>query len=60
MWILNNIQSEYNRKKGIYTYILDGNTGELLIVKQFTGKGPNPKYPKSGTIGLYETIYERK
>lgn len=57
LWYLENIEGFYNNNKGIYSIILDGDSGEVLIVKQFKGK-------KSGNDGVgtyadYELIYSK-
>lgn len=58
IWYINNVEGIYKEKQGIYDFILDGNTGEELLIRRFKGK-------KSGANGIgtyadYEILYNAK
>ena len=50
-------KGRYKDLIGQFSIELDGITGEELLVKRFRGKGPKGN---SGTIALYDTIYEKE
>lgn len=55
LWTLE-FQGTYKESKGRYLIKLDGKTGEELEVKMYKGKGA---LGETGTIGVYEVIYEK-
>ncbi|WP_128331231.1 hypothetical protein [Apibacter sp. HY039] len=57
IWCLENVEGIYDNKKGIYSIILDGDSGEVLIVKEFKGKKSGSE--GFGTYADYELIYSK-